>query len=270
MTAALRTELDSALRAMEASFHVQLIGTFGDDLICAPVDADAACWLNENGADFDQFPVKQGDETVGVLHRHDCDGHKSVGDVMRPLREKLLVSAYMPITDLIPQLRESSYRLVLRGGLIDGLVTQSDLLKLPVRLVVFALLTHLELVMADLIDARWPDDDWFQQLSKGRRGLISKKQDDLKRRKMNPPLLELTEFGDKRDLCRNLVESSKTKFNRELNDLRNLRDQLAHAATFLDSSSGQPAVAKFVTQFENAQQWIHELTDMATRIKDES
>src|ERR1700675_71068 len=103
----LRTELDGALRAMEGSFHVQLIGTFGGDLVCAPADASAATWIEENGADFDQFPVKQGDETIGILHRLSDHHDKSVRDAMQPLREGLLVSAHMPITDLIPQLRES-------------------------------------------------------------------------------------------------------------------------------------------------------------------
>src|SRR5205807_6667849 len=126
------------------------------DLVCAPAEADATAWLSDSNPDFDQFPVKQGDATVGILLREGDHTMKIVRDAMQPLCEGLIVSADMPIADLIPQLRESHYRLVLRGGRIDGLVTQSDLLKLPVRLVVFALITHLEQVMADLIFLRLP------------------------------------------------------------------------------------------------------------------
>lgn len=269
MIAALRTELEAALRAMEGSFHVQVIGTFGADLVCAPADADVAPWLEAHGADFDQFPVKRGEETIGILHRYCVHGSTSVRDAMQPLREGLLVSADMPITDLIPQLRESPYRLVLRGAHIDGLVTQSDLLKLPVRLVAFALITHLEQVMADLIGAQWPGDSWLPHLGQGRQNKLTAKLADLSRRKVNPPLLELTEFSDKRDLCRTLVPGSKSRFSDELDDLRDLRDQLAHAATFVDRSSNQLDVTKFVDQFENARRWILELTDLATRIKAE-
>jgi hypothetical protein len=263
----LRTELDGALRAMEGSFHVQLIGTFGGDLVCAPADANAATWLDQNGPDFDQFPVKQGDETIGILPRLSGYGNSSVRDAMQPLREGLIVSADMPITDLIPQLRESSYRLVLRGGHIDGVVTQSDLLKLPVRLVAFALITHLEQVMAGLIAARWPGGAWLSLLGQGRQDKISAKLAELSSRRINPPLLELTEFGDKRNLCERLVEGSKSKFSDELDDLRGLRDQLAHAATFLDPSNSPSAVTKFVDHLENAKYWIHELTELATRIR---
>lgn len=267
MTGGLPTELEAALAAMEESFHVRLIGTFGGDLICAPPEANAANWLKRNGGDFDQFPVRQGEATIGILNRSDQHRGESVQDVMQPLREGLIVSAQMPIADLIPQLRESPYRLVLCGERIDGLVTQSDLLKLPVRLVSFALITHLEQVMADVIAASWPVDAWMSLLSQGRRDKIKKKCAELSGRRMNPPLLELTDFCDKRQLCRMLVEGSKSVFDKELEDLGVLRDQLAHAATFIDAAQGQAAVTRFVGQFENAKRWIRVLTELATKMR---
>lgn len=118
----LDTELDAALKAMEASFHVRLIGTFDPDLIWAPAGFDAAVWLAQNCPEFDQFPVKERGATVSVLLRAGEHKRKYVHEVMEPLREGLIVSADMTIADMIPQLRESHYRLVLRGGRIDGLV----------------------------------------------------------------------------------------------------------------------------------------------------
>jgi hypothetical protein len=263
--AGLDTELEAALMAMEASFHVRLIGTFEPDLVCAPAEADAGAWFAKSNPDFDQFPVKQGDATVGILLRQSDHTGKTVGEAMQPLGEGLIVSADMPIADLIPQLRESHYRLVLRGGRINGLVTQSDLLKLPERLVVFALITHLEQVMAELVSARWPNDSWFEELKKGRRCKILKKESELRGRGMNPPKIELTEFSDKRDLCRQLIDASKSKFKRELDDLRDLRDQIAHAATFIDRSGGKTGVVAFVDRFESTKRWIDELTKLTAK-----
>jgi hypothetical protein len=40
--AGLDTELEAALKAMEASFHVRLIGTFAPDLVSAPANVEAA------------------------------------------------------------------------------------------------------------------------------------------------------------------------------------------------------------------------------------
>jgi hypothetical protein len=263
--AGLDAEIEVALRAMKASFHVRLIGTFEPDLVWAPAEANAAAWLAKNNPDFDQFPVKQGNATMGILLRQGDHTGKTVNDAMQPLREGLIVSADMPIADLISHLRESHYRLVLRGGRIDGLVTQSDLLKLPVRLVVFALITHLEQVMAEVISDRWPKDSWFEELSNGRQCKILKKESELRGRGMNPPKIELTEFGDKRDLCRQLIDVSKSKFKEELDDLRDLRDQIAHAATFIDRSDGKTGVTAFVDKFESAKRWIDGLTKLTAK-----
>jgi hypothetical protein len=98
----LDSELETALNAMEASFHVRLIGTFAPDLVCAPAEAEAAPWLAQNNPDFDQFPVSQGDATVGVLLRQGNHDNKTVREAMHPLRDGMIVSAHMPIADLIP------------------------------------------------------------------------------------------------------------------------------------------------------------------------
>lgn len=57
-------DFEAALQAMEASFHVRLIGTFEPDVVCAPADDDASRWLARANPDFDQFPVKKGESTV--------------------------------------------------------------------------------------------------------------------------------------------------------------------------------------------------------------
>jgi hypothetical protein len=269
VTPNLDAELDAALSALGASFHVRLIGTFEPALLWAPVDVPASKWLAQNNPDFDQFPVRHADTTVGVLLRAGDHGGKTVGEAMQPLREGLIVSADMPIQELIPQLRENHHRLVLRGGRIDGLVTQSDLLKLPVRLVVFALITHLEKVMSDLIQTRWPDDSWLDAVSPGRRSKIIAKEDALRARGMNPPKVELTDFCDKRDLCKQLVTSTpKSAFVSDLEALEELRNQIAHASTFVDQSQDRTSVAAFIAKFESARRWIDELSRLATQSKD--
>jgi hypothetical protein len=265
---ALTRELDAALNAMERSFHVRLIGTFDDDLEWAPADVEAAPWLETYFPDFDQFPVRLGDRTVGILVRSGEQAGRIVSEVMEPLREGLIVSADMPIANLISELKDNHYRLILRGGRIDGLVTQSDLLKLPVRILVFGLITHLEQVMADIVSVRWPDDSWFPKLTESRQSKIIEKEAELRRRGMNPPKIELTEFSDKRNLCKELVNDGKSKFKEELEKLRELRDQLAHASTFVDRSDGKTGVVAFVEKFESATRWIDELTRLAANLKD--
>lgn len=251
---------------MEASFQVHLIGTFDQDVLCVPADAPADDWLAEHGPDFDQFPVKQGNETLGVLRRGHSRPGATAREAMEPLREGLVVSAHMPIAALIPGLKSTHYRLVLRGADIDGLVTHSDLLKLPVRVLTFSLLTHLEQVMADAIQAHWSGDTWLPCLSPGRQSRVRQKQTALQRKRMNPPLLELTDFGDKGDLCAHIVGTDE-RFAQDLHRLRDLRNQVAHAGTFLDPADGPSAVVAFADRFESALLWISDLTARGSRLK---
>ena len=256
--AVLTRSFEAAREATKAAFHVRLIGTFEPDLVCAPVDAIADAWLDTAPPDFDQFPVRDADRTLGLLVRGDCPG-RLVRDAMLPLSEELIVSADMAIAELIPRMRTLPCRLILRGDRIDGLVTQSDLLKLPVRIVVFGLLTHLEMVMADLVSTHWPADEWLTALGPGRRAKLLEKETVLRQRGLNPPRIELTEFADKRDLCKRLLAGGRTRFDREMDGLRNLRDQLAHAATFVDDAGGSRGIGSLVDQWDAARYWVQEL-----------
>ena len=249
---------EAAREASKAAFHIRLIGTFDPDLVCAPAGANADTWLADAPADFDQFPVREDARTIGLLV---CGNYPGllVREAMRPLSEDLIASADMPIAELIPGMKALPYRLILRGDRIDGLVTQSDLLKLPVRVVVFGLLTHLETAMADLVSTHWPGDTWTAELSPGRHAKLLEKEAALRRRGLNPPRVELTEFADKRDLCKRLMTKDRKRFERELDGLRDLRDQLAHAATFVAETDGAAGIASFVDKCEAARYWLQQV-----------
>ena len=258
MKSHLSRSFEAAREASKAAFHVRLIGTFEPDLVCAPADAIADAWLADAPQDFDQFPVRANEQTIGLLVRGD-HADRLVHEAMLPLGEALIASADMPIAELIPGMKTLPYRLILRGDRIDGLVTQSDLLKLPVRVVVFGLLTHLETAMADLVSTHWPGDAWMAELSSGRHAKLLEKEAALRRRGMNPPRIELTEFADKRDLCKRLIATRRNQFEREMDGLRDLRDQLAHAATFVDDTDDSTGIASFVDKCLAARYWLQQL-----------
>ena len=259
----LSRSFEAAREASKAAFHIRLIGTFDPDLVCAPPDVDADSWLAGAQTDFDQFPVRDAGRTIGLLVRGEYAG-RVVRDAMQPLSEELIASADMPIAELIPRMKALPYRLILRGDHIDGIVTQSDLLKLPVRIVVFGLLTHLETAMADLVSTQWPNEAWMSELSAGRHAKLLEKEAALRRRGLNPPRIELTEFADKRDLCKPLMAAlGRKKFDREMDGLRDLRDQLAHAATFVGEGDGATGIAAFVDKCVAAQYWLQELMTRA-------
>jgi len=156
-------DLETTLAGLDAGLRVRHIATF-DVQSCEPEDSAAAVF--ERHPDFDQFPVTQDGRVIGVIERGDGEMGGPVRDHFRRLDDSMLVSAEEPLTGFISLLEEKPhYRLVVLGTRIAGIVTRSDLIKLPVRLVAFMAITHLEILMADLIRARCGDDDaWLALL----------------------------------------------------------------------------------------------------------
>src|SRR5262245_53615242 len=99
----LTRSFEAAREATRAAFHIRLIGTFEPELVCAPADVNADAWLAAAQPDFDQFPVRDGDRTIGLLVRGSYPG-TLVRDAMRPLSEELIASAGMAIAELIPRM----------------------------------------------------------------------------------------------------------------------------------------------------------------------
>ena len=114
----------------------------------------------------------------------------------------VFASAAKPLKGFIPLLTRTPYRLVVRGSRIEGIVTRGDVHKLPVRLLVLALVTHLEMTMAELIRRTSVGDDWFTCLGKARQKKVEEKLNRLQDDKVDPPPPELTEFCDKRDVLK--------------------------------------------------------------------
>lgn len=249
----LDVELDSALRAAEAGFHVRLISTFDPELIAAPPDAIAADWLDHNYPEFDQFPVRENGRTTGVLMR---TNHHSRGgcvrDVMQPLCDGSVVSGHMPIADLISQFRSSHFRLVLRDHAIDGLVTHSDLLKLPVRMLVFGLISHFELLLRNVIRKRFDGGEWLNMLSPNRRRWITAKVSELKNERLEPDPLELTLFSDAVKILRN-DRALGEDLARDARWVVDCRNDTAHARTFIASPED---VLQFADRIGKLRLWI--------------
>jgi predicted transcriptional regulator len=146
----------TTMLGLETGLRVGQIAQF-NVMTCAPDQNAGDVLANPALADFDQIPVRHRSRVVGVLER----GRLLAGTVresMRLLDDSVLVSSDEPLTKFVPLLKKSSYRLVLVGTEIKGIVTRSDIGKAPVRLLAFTLVSHLETAMTELIRRHCPDD----------------------------------------------------------------------------------------------------------------
>lgn len=250
---------DLTMSGFERAFQARHIATFG--LITCNPDDVAANVLHQHPA-FDQIPVADQGRVVGVLEQRGEAVSGLVCEHLRPLDESLLVAADEPLSKTMPLLREAcSYRLVLEGTRINGVVTRSDLLKLPVRLYAFSLVTHLELIMAEIIQQHRPENSWLALLSESRRSNVEDKRLKLASRRADPDLLELTDFCDKRDIVRKILHPGDG-FDTQLKGVEEVRNAVAHAGSYATSNS---ELQEFLDRLEYARTWINRLPELSSK-----
>lgn len=246
--------LGLTLSGLEGGLRVRHIATF-DLCGCAPQDEAAAVLAKAKFAGFDQVVVRESRRLVGVLERQADRATGPVGTCMRPLDSDILISAEAPLADFIRLAVGDRYRLVLTDKGIEGIVTRSDLLKLAVRLCIFMFVTHLEQVMARLIDLRHADGGWENYLSEDRQAKLSAKLVEQRRKRLDPPPLEFTDFADKRTILKKTLRLGK-RFEKDLMAIEELRNSVAHAGNYADGEAG---LQEFIRQMGLTERWIAEL-----------
>jgi CBS domain-containing protein len=245
---------------LEKAFSVKHIATFS---LTTVTMEDPATPVLQAYPVFDQFPVEVDGKVVGVLERKPGIGRKQVKDVIRWLDDSLLIAAEEPLVNFIRLIADPPYyRLVLQGSKITGIVTRSDLIKLPVRLLIFARLTYLEMIMAEIINTRCPDEaDWMALLSEHRRLAVMKEQHRHQRDKSDLPLLEMTSILDKGDIVQKLLGLDDS-FPHDLDEMRKLRNKVAHGSQF---GERKVQVIPFIAMISKMDGWITELGSYYSR-----
>jgi hypothetical protein len=229
--------LGITLAGLEAGFKVSHIAAF-DLEVCAP-DANVGSVLNDPRLmDFDHIPVREGTRIVGMLERVALNGEGIVRDRMHRLDGEMLVSAEEPLPKFLPTLAESKYRLVVQGTKIQGIVTLSDVAKLPVRLLAFTLVAHLEAVMTRVIRAKCPNDDerWLALLGE-QRERVEKRLEG--RRKQNIHLLspiEVAYLSEKISVVGKLLRLKNLEDDRK--SITDFRNSLAHDGDIVKECKG--------------------------------
>ena len=237
--------LTSQLRRSRRALTVNLIATARAAFVTCAMNETLAQVIKDNGQNkFDFLPVTEMADggIVGLLeitsNRHSATVDRSVGEAMRPLSEENLIGADASILAFVRDTDFRKCRLVVSGSQISGLVTLSDLQRLPVCAALFGLVTHLEILMAEVIRRELKGSgEWLRYLSDGRRRDL---RDELEKAEAQDGVVDallFTQFCDKKSILsksRNL-KTSKRKFDNELGRIQSLRDHLAHANDYAAS-----------------------------------
>lgn len=85
-----------------------------------------------------------------------------------------LVSSSTPLLDLLPVLRNKEWVFVLEGTDINGIITWADMQKLPVRMMLFSMVSLLEMHLLELIRIHFPQDSWESILNSDERKKVTR------------------------------------------------------------------------------------------------
>lgn len=229
---------EGSLLEFERHATVDLVAAF--DLVkCLPSDFVRDVLLRPAHLDLDYFPVTNEGRVLGVLSRAEfARGEadtRAVHEAMQAVTTEMIVGRSDPLISVIEDMGEGpEFRLVLEVGTIRGIVTLSDLGRLPARALIFARITRLEMLLAGFIRKKSGRDEssWMSTLSSGRREKVESNYQALKSKHQNLDRVSAAQFCDKRvAACRlGLVAPEPSADPREmLEAFERLRDQVAHA-----------------------------------------
>jgi hypothetical protein len=267
-------DVTDALAVFQESLPVLLIATLRSEFkSCLPEEALREVVDRNRTDNFDHLPVvsrgAQDRETViGVLEVMSLMSGPvpdlAVDDRMEALGEQHLIGADAGILTFIRSADHHPFRFVVSGHEISGLVTLSDLQRISVRAALFAMVTHLELTMAEVIRERSPQiEAWIGHLSEERAQNIQEKVAKANQENTRVDELLYTEFCDKVTLIRKDWPfpkdrpTSKSAFKREMDDLQGLRNSLAHASDF---AATREAARHLCERVRRADRWTRSLT----------
>ena len=263
----LEGDLDDVLSHLERSTPVRLMATIGTFVGADAGEPVAAAISRADQHRFDYLPVREGaaGPVVGLFSRRSvaADGTTRVRDVMQPLSSANLMAIDAPLLQFVLSADTNPCRLILDEADIRGLVTLSDIQRLPVRTALFGLFIHLELLLTDLLRRTiGPTRSPFEFLSKKRAAEARERWETFKANSLDHDPYSALMFGDKKTIARQLKIGglSSRQIDRELNSIETkVRNPIAHGA---DYALSEAAALETVRGARLMKTWIGRLRQM--------
>lgn len=234
---------------------VSMIMTHRDELLTCTRHEPVASVMARNDGPYSYVPVKEDGKFIGLFDARKffavASEEATVAACFCGINENILIGIDTPIQDFVMTADEHPCRLVVSKKGIAGLVTISDIQKLPVRAALFAMITGLEMEMISAIKARFAvEEDWLGLLSPERVAYLKERASKAKAGDTWVDILLFTQFSDKTTIIRKSkllgdVVSAR-KLGMIFDRIRDLRDSVAHANRFAQTEEEEMAVSRTV------------------------
>jgi hypothetical protein len=229
-------QLKSNITGLRVIFEKQItVRNIAEKLEACRV-GNAAVQVRETmiGNDYDVLGVRDGDTIVGYVELSDVEGVEVITS-WTSFQPPSLITDSTPIIDLLSIMRDRARVFVLERDCATGIVTRGDLQKAPVRMLLFGIVTLLEMNFLRIIRSHFPDDSWRHHLPLRRLEKAEKLFKSLRKSKEEIDATDCLELCDKSALLiqddeirRKLGFSSKAQGRRVLSSIERFRNDLAH------------------------------------------
>lgn len=221
--------------------NVSIIMTPRNDLKTCKL-SEKICYLIENNFEnFSFLPVVDNLENIiGVLNlkNKNLASNNLVKDFYEPINEKLIIGGNSSINEFIKNVIDEPFKLVISKNEISGLVTMSDMQKIPVRVSVFSLIIELEIMMSELIIRLYPNEEsWMNLLTTSRRQKLNEEEQTVKKSDNFVSKIIFTQFCDKAKIIEKskIFSFTQKQLKKKFEDIRKLRDLVAHSSEFAET-----------------------------------
>lgn len=208
-------------------------------------DADASASVVRerlNERDFDLVGVRREGLVCGYAVREEL-GTGLLGDHLRAFDQDDCVDEGASLVEAIQSLGVNGRCFVTVLDRAGAIVALADLEKPPVRMLLFGMITIVEMLVAGRIRDRFPEGGWEDRVAEARLAKARVLQQERARRGECVDLLECLQFSDKGQiLLRDPAEraalglASRKEGLRTLKELETLRNNLAHSQGIVASS----------------------------------
>lgn len=246
------TAAGAFLGAVRSEIPVALIATPRADLKCQREDRWQEIASDPELSDFDQVPVTDGESghIVAVFIR---------GSGLITLRESMLMSADAPLIAFLESADNQRFRLLVEDRKLSGMVTLSDVQKLPVYSVIFSLLIIVEMLLMDWIRKSCADhtDKWLDHLDNNQRTTIERHWKNAVKNNVAIDRLSCASFGHEIRAAAGLgLFESHTDRHKTLVALEGLRHKVCHAIEFAPTADQALTIPSHVRDAQGIAIWL--------------
>lgn len=242
------------LENVQASLQVSLIMVPRHKILTCKMSETHENIRKKNVENFSYIPVEDSDQKfIGMyfaeewFNKNPPEG--SIENCLVPLSEANVIGANTSIFDFIVRGNSISTCLVVSGSKIVGLVSVSDIQQLPVRAALFSLITDLEMAMVLRINHYWQEgpEPWLKLIGPKEAEKIRTERAKGKAENTNiDPIFYTTLHQKEKISIKAGFFDIEESWDKHLTEIRNLRNDLAHAKPYAKGMEEAKRVCELV------------------------